>query len=102
MPDLLAEKLAKRCSELDDRRPPTCPPVPVCQVQSACACGEGLSMGLLVLTGFARAQPIVRARSTRCAREGAGSNGSAKYCVSWATSPSRNSIMLTAYDGTPS
>ena len=34
-------------------------------------------------------------RSTRFAREGAGANGSAKYCVSWATSPSRNSMMLT-------
>jgi FixJ family two-component response regulator len=34
-------------------------------------------------------------RSTRCAREGPGSNRSAKYCVSWATSPSRNSMMLT-------
>ena len=34
--------------------------------------------------------------STRCAREGAGSNRSAKYCVSLATSPSRNSMMLTA------
>ncbi len=35
-------------------------------------------------------------RSTRCAREGAGSNRSAKYCVSLATIPSRNSMMLTA------
>jgi hypothetical protein len=35
-------------------------------------------------------------RSTRCAREGAGSNRSAKYCVSLVTSPSRNSMMLTA------
>jgi hypothetical protein len=34
--------------------------------------------------------------STRCAREGAGSNRSAKYCVSWPTRPSRNSMMLTA------
>ena len=40
--------------------------------------------------------------STRCAREGAGSNRSAKYCVSWATSPSRNSMMLTVSDGMPS
>src|SRR4029079_14820452 len=40
-----------------------------------------------------RVSPI---RSTRCAREGAGSNRSAKYCVSLATSPSRNSMMLTA------
>src|SRR5208283_4361321 len=34
-------------------------------------------------------------RSTHCAREGPGSKGSLKYCVSWATFPSRNSIMLT-------
>jgi hypothetical protein len=39
---------------------------------------------------------ISSTRSTRCAREGAGSNRSAKYCVSPATSPSRNSMMLTA------
>src|SRR5437660_4960874 len=31
---------------------------------------------------------ILLPRSTRCAREGAGSNRSAKYCVSLATSPS--------------
>ena len=35
-------------------------------------------------------------RSTRCARETAGSNQSAKYCVSLATRPSWNSMMLTA------
>jgi hypothetical protein len=35
-------------------------------------------------------------RSTRCARETAGSNRSAKYCVSLATRPSRNCMMLTA------
>ncbi len=40
----------------------------------------------------ARLQSI---RSTRCAREGPGSNGSPKYCVSRATLPSRNSMMLT-------
>src|SRR6516162_4996628 len=40
--------------------------------------------------------PVEPAGSTRCAREGAGSNGSAKYCVPCATSPSRNSMMLTA------
>ena len=34
-------------------------------------------------------------RSTHCAREGPGSNGSPKYWVSWATFPSRNSMMLT-------
>jgi hypothetical protein len=36
-----------------------------------------------------------RIRSTHCAREGPGSNGSPKYCVSRATLPSRNSMMLT-------
>jgi hypothetical protein len=34
-------------------------------------------------------------RSTHCARDGPGSNGSPKYWVSRATFPSRNSIMLT-------
>ena len=34
-------------------------------------------------------------RSTHCAREGPGSNGSPKYWVSRATSPSTNSMMLT-------
>jgi len=34
-------------------------------------------------------------RSTRCARDGPGSNGSAKYCVSRATLPPENSITLT-------
>jgi hypothetical protein len=34
-------------------------------------------------------------RSTHCAREGPGSNGSPKYWVSRATFPSRNSMMLT-------
>src|SRR5258705_14453 len=34
-------------------------------------------------------------RSTHCAREAPGSNGSAKYWVSRATFPSRNSMMLT-------
>lgn len=38
----------------------------------------------------------IQTRSTRCTREGAGSNRSAKYCVSCATNPSRNSIILTA------
>ena len=33
--------------------------------------------------------------STRCAREGPGSNGSPKYCVSRVTLPSRNSMTLT-------
>jgi CobW/HypB/UreG, nucleotide-binding domain len=41
-------------------------------------------------------------RSTRCARDGPGSNRSAKYWVSLATRPSRNSMMLTVYDGMPS
>jgi membrane fusion protein (multidrug efflux system) len=39
---------------------------------------------------------FLQGRSTRCAREGAGSNRSAKYWVSLATSPWRNSMMLTA------
>ena len=34
-------------------------------------------------------------RSTHCARDGPGSNGSPKYWVSRATLPSRNSMMLT-------
>src|SRR5262249_51684643 len=34
-------------------------------------------------------------RSTHCAREGPGSNGSPQYWVSRATFPSRNSMMLT-------
>jgi hypothetical protein len=34
-------------------------------------------------------------RSTHCAREGPGSNGSPKYWVSRVTFPSRNSMMLT-------
>ena len=34
-------------------------------------------------------------RSTRCAREGPGSNGSTKYWVSRAALPSRNSMKLT-------
>src|ERR1700693_3953740 len=34
-------------------------------------------------------------RSTHCAREGPGSNGSPKYWVSRAAFPSRNSMMLT-------
>ena len=38
-------------------------------------------------------------RSTHCAREGPGSNGSPKYWVSRATCPSLNSMMLTVYDG---
>ena len=46
-------------------------------------------VGLLAIAGF---QAI---RSTRCAREGPGSNGSPKYWVSRATLPSRNSMMLT-------
>jgi hypothetical protein len=33
--------------------------------------------------------------STRCARDGPGLNGSPKYCVSRATFPSLNSMMLT-------
>ena len=40
--------------------------------------------------------------STKCAREGPGLNGSQKYCVSLATFPSLNSMMLTVYVGTPS
>src|SRR5579883_1527751 len=40
----------------------------------------------------ARCQPI---GSTHCAREAPGANGSAKYCVSRATFPSVNSMMLT-------
>ena len=40
----------------------------------------------------ARFQPV---RSTHCAREGPGSNGSPKYWVSRATLPSLNSMMLT-------
>ena len=38
-------------------------------------------------------------RSTHCAREGPGSNGSPKYWISRATCPSLNSMMLTVYDG---
>src|SRR5436190_13120901 len=34
-------------------------------------------------------------RSTHCARDGPGANGSPKYWVSRATFPSRNSMMLT-------
>src|SRR3954449_5931097 len=41
-------------------------------------------------------------RSTHCAREGPGSNGSPKYWVSRATFPSRNSMTLTEWDGRPS
>ena len=48
-------------------------------------------MATAILTA-ARFQGI---RSTHCAREGPGSNGSPKYCVSRATFPSRNSMMLT-------
>jgi hypothetical protein len=43
-----------------------------------------------------------RIGSTHCARDGPGSNGSPKYWVSRATFPSRNSMMLTVYDGRPS
>jgi len=39
-----------------------------------------------------RARPI-------WARHAGGSNGSAKYCVSWTTSPFLNSIMLTVEPG---
>ena len=46
-------------------------------------------VGRLGVAGF---QAI---RSTRCAREGPGSNGSPKYWVSRMTLPSRNSMMLT-------
>jgi hypothetical protein len=46
-------------------------------------------MAILTAAGF---QGI---RSTHCAREGPGSNGSPKYWVSRATFPSRNSMMLT-------
>src|SRR3954447_9621267 len=42
-----------------------------------------------------RPSPYYPTRSTRCAREGDGSNLSPKYCVSCATRPSRNSMMLT-------
>lgn len=41
-------------------------------------------------------------RSTHCARDGPGSNGSAKYWVSLTTLPSTNSMMLTVWDGRPS
>jgi hypothetical protein len=49
-------------------------------------------VGLRAVTSAARFQGI---RSTHCAREGPGSNGSPKYWVSRATFPSRNSMMLT-------
>ena len=39
--------------------------------------------------------------STKCARDGPGWNGSQKYCVSLATFPSLNSMMLTEYEGEP-
>lgn len=41
---------------------------------------------------LAESQPI---RSTHWARDGPGSNGAPKYCVSRTTSPSSNSMMLT-------
>jgi hypothetical protein len=46
----------------------------------------------MAILAAARFQDI---RSTHCAREGPGSNGSPKYWVSRATFPSRNSMMLT-------
>ena len=51
---------------------------------------ERASGRIILMT--AKAQGI---RSTHCAREGPGSNGSPKYWVSRATLPSRNSMMLT-------
>jgi hypothetical protein len=41
-------------------------------------------------------------RSTHWARQAGGSKGSAKYCVSRATLPPRNSMMLTVLTGRPS
>ena len=38
---------------------------------------------------------------THWLRQSGASKGSAKYCVSWMTLPSRNSIMLTVYVGRP-
>lgn len=40
--------------------------------------------------------------SASAARHWGGSKGSAKYCVSWATRPPENSMMLTEWEGTPS
>ena len=55
--------------------------------------------GHLCPVQHARATPLPRRfhhiRSTKCAREGPGSNGSPKYWVSRATLPSRNSMTLT-------
>ena len=53
----------------------------------------------LVLKAASGSNPTLgtrhRIRSTHCAREGPGSNGSPKYWVSRATLPSTNSMMLT-------
>jgi hypothetical protein len=46
-------------------------------------------------SGRTIAAQISSIRSTHCAREGPGSNGSAKYWVSRAALPSWNSMMLT-------
>ena len=40
--------------------------------------------------------------SASAARHAGGSNGSAKYWVSWATRPPENSMMLTEWEGAPS
>jgi len=51
---------------------------------------------LINIGGFTIASAEVQAiRSTHCAREGPGSNGSPKYWVSLFTFPSSNSMMLT-------
>ncbi|TYL81806.1 hypothetical protein FXB38_22485 [Bradyrhizobium cytisi] len=49
----------------------------------------------LAMTECRREHRSYPTRSTRCARDGDGSNRSPKYCVSCATDPSRNSMMLT-------
>ena len=54
--------------------------------------GAGIAGGTWASSPGARRQVI---GSTHSAREAAGSNGSAKYWVSRATRPSRNSMMLT-------
>ena len=47
-------------------------------------------------------EPAHVERSTHCSRQEGGSNGCAKYCVSRATLPASNSMMLTVCTGRPS
>jgi hypothetical protein len=54
-----------------------------------------IRQNLIADLGCTQEDVVSSIRSTRFAREGPGSNGSAKYCVSCATRPSRNSMMLT-------